>query len=99
MTRRIALALLAVTLSGCGGTAPEELVRRAYPACERFIGPGNPEVRNGIIGFDCGQEVDGPYYFLRESDGTLISLCGGVCMAPSGAQVDVCRTLCPPPGW
>lgn len=91
--------------SACGGATPEEhaqdLVRERYPDCARFITETNPSVKSGIIGFDCGSAVDGPAYYLRESDGSLISTCGGACMrGPTQTepkQWEDCQTKCPPP--
>jgi hypothetical protein len=34
-----------------------------------------------------------------EISGALISTCGGACLAPDPEQQEICRTLCPPPGW
>ena len=38
------------------------------------------------------------YYFDRESL-QIVSRCAGACWHPRGAQVEVCRRLCPPPEW
>ena len=59
----------------------------------------NPAFRNGIIYLDCGAAVDGPAYYFDEASGALISTCGGACMTPDPEQQEICRTLCPPPGW
>jgi hypothetical protein len=67
--------------------------------CSRYVSIDNPEFRNNIIFFDCGAAVDGPAYYFNAASGSLISTCGGACMAPDPEQQQVCRTLCPPPGW
>ena len=56
-------------------------------------------VCNGIGFIDFGNAVDGPSVYFRDSDREKISVCGGACMLPKGAQIEVCKTLCQPPGW
>ena len=46
---------------------------------------------NGIIGVDCNSDVDGPYYYIDEKTGQIISKCGGYC--------EVGCTNCPPKEW
>ena len=46
-----------------------------------------------------GALADGPIVYYDTATGKAISLCGGVCRRPQGRQAQVCKELCPPPGW
>lgn len=67
--------------------------------CSRYVSMDNPVFRNNIIFLDCGAAVDGPAYYFNAASGAVISTCGGACLTPDPEQQEVCRTLCPPPGW
>lgn len=59
-----------------------------------------PTVYCGNLGMlDCGAAVDGPLYYFDANSLEIISTCGGACFAPDAQQLEVCRTLCPPPEW
>lgn len=77
----------------------KKMMREKYPECASFISDTNPLIKNGIIQFDCLSATDGPLYYHRLSDGSLISTCGGACMAPDETQRKVCWTQCPPPDF
>jgi len=89
---------LGCTTMGCPVEQTEysELVNGS---CKENVVVDNPMFRNGIIYLDCGSAVDGPSYYFDEISGALISTCGGACMAPDPDQEEICKTLCPPPGW
>ncbi len=58
-----------------------------------------PVVCGDLVKIDCGAAVDGPLHFVKRKTGEEVSLCGGACFHPMGKQVEVCKTLCPPPEW
>lgn len=43
-----------------------------------------------IVGVNCNQEVDGPYYFVNKQTREILATCGGACM---GGGAD-CQTKC-----
>jgi hypothetical protein len=45
-----------------------------------------------VIGIDCYQAADGPYYYVNAWTGGMISTCGGACMGGN-------CTNCPPVEW
>jgi hypothetical protein len=45
-----------------------------------------------MLGVDCDAAVDGPYYYVAQTDLKVVSRCGGACM--SGGC-----TECPPKAW
>src|SRR3989338_1049420 len=47
---------------------------------------------NGIVGINCHVEVDGPFYYVDEKSGEIISRCGGDILGGSSDQ-------CPPKEW
>jgi hypothetical protein len=52
-----------------------------------------------IVGIDCNAAVDGPYYYVNKVSGDIISKCGGFCLTSDPEQLEICRTMCPPPAW
>lgn len=42
------------------------------PLCDKIAGRCN-----GIVAINCHAEVDGPFYYVNESDGKIIADCGG----------------------
>ncbi len=70
-----------------------------YVECSHYLTESNITSCNGLIRFNCGQEVDGPLFYFDESNYSLVSTCGGACMSPTGEQVEVCQTMCPPSYW
>jgi len=59
---------------------------------QRFGQTCRPErACGGLLGVDCDAAVDGPYYYVRQSDLAVVSTCGGACM--NGC------TDCPPRAW
>ncbi len=82
--------------NGNENTETIEFLEENYPECTSYINDENPEVCNGIIRFNCGEEVDGALYFFNFDDLSIISTCGGICLLPQGEQIEVCLTLCPP---
>ncbi len=68
-----------------------------YPECSSHVTKDDLEVKNGIVRFNCGAEVDGPEYYINLDSGELVSSCGGACMDPDPEQHRVCQTMCPPP--
>lgn len=76
----LALALAA----GCGDDddpprSAKQIVRERFPECERHINDDNPIVKDGVIRFDCGVEVDGPAHYLDAETGDLICTCSWGC--------------------
>jgi hypothetical protein len=49
--------------------------------------------------FDKWALVDGPSYYFEGKTGKIVSRCGGSCWSPTGPQVEVCETKCPPKEW
>lgn len=50
--------------------------------------------------FSTPRLLDGPTFYFRESTHELLSACGGACRQPvSATQMEMCRTMCPPPRW
>lgn len=47
---------------------------------------------NGLIGIDCNQAADGPYYYIAEQSKEVVATCGGALMAPGG-PVEQCAQL------
>jgi len=45
-----------------------------------------------MLGVDCDAAVDGPYYYVEQTDLKVVSRCGGACM--NGGCTD-----CPPKAW
>lgn len=90
-------------LPGTGGqggrTQVQALMLSLHPECGEYLSATNPEVKNGIVSFDCGAAVDGPHYYHDLATGDLVSTCGGACMDPDDAQQTVCTMLCPPPAF
>jgi hypothetical protein len=74
-------------------------MRRLYPDCVDYITDTNPELKNNIIRFDCGSNVDGPLVYHDLATGELISQCGGACMMPDENQLRTCVMMCPPPTY
>jgi hypothetical protein len=54
---------------------------------------------HGIVQVDCGAAVDGPLYYFDEDSVEVISVCGGACFTNDPVQLELCRTMCPPPAW
>lgn len=83
------------------GAIPSDV---AQALAKRYPGPPDgmcspPVVCGELVKIDCGAAVDGPLHYLRRKTGDEVSLCGGACMHPMGKQVEVCKTMCPPPAW
>ena len=98
----IAAALLAGLIS-CDQADPSNGVTVGpLPAPHTEIGKAassicDPPVYCGQTGYlDCASEADGPAYYFRRADGTIISACGGNCM---GDPNNICPRMCPPPQW
>ncbi|QSQ22131.1 hypothetical protein JY651_44525 [Pyxidicoccus parkwayensis] len=51
-----------------------------------------------LVGVDCGQDVDGPYYYVEKPTGRIVEYCGGACMLGPSPDSPLCRH-CPPLGW
>jgi hypothetical protein len=62
-----------------GGRSAKDIVRERFPECAGRIGDSNPTVREGVIQFDCGSEIDGPIYYLDAFSGALICQCSMLC--------------------
>ncbi|RJQ37345.1 hypothetical protein C4552_01100 [Candidatus Parcubacteria bacterium] len=48
---------------------------------------------NGIVAINCHAEMDGPFYYVDEATGDIISTCGGECL------FGTCEGQCPPAAW
>ena len=94
------LLLSALAFSGCrrDGEDSEPVDIEAYVA-EHYPDCSPPVICRELVYVNCGEEVDGPSYYLDKETGRRISICGGACWATQGEQAEVCRTLCPPKEW
>ncbi len=98
-----ALAVL-FALSACG--APVEMDgERAYRQEYGLFSDKSKEARSGcevarscgdFDFIDCGQEVDGPTYFVHRASQQILEICGGACSF--GSSPNAC-VACPPPEW
>jgi hypothetical protein len=79
---RVWLGSLVLLLSGC----LSHRVSSRFPGCrlERECG--------ALLGVDCHSAVDGPYWYVRKADLTVVAACGGFCMEGQ-------CTNCPPKEW
>jgi len=85
--------LVTAAVVGCAGEFERRAEKLSGGDCDEEIDCEN------LVFVDCGGDVDGPTYYFNRDTGDLISTCGGACLLPQGDQVEVCRTLCPPPAW
>jgi hypothetical protein len=51
-----------------------------------------------LVGVDCGQAADGPYYYAERATGRVVEICGGACMNRDQPDRPWCKQ-CPPAGW
>lgn len=51
-----------------------------------------------LVGVNCRQEVDGPYYYVEASTGRIVETCGGACMLGPRPEEGLC-VECPPRQW
>lgn len=98
--RMAVILVLAVAAAASIPAQSQQLPSRPLPGrgTEIDLLVGKPRIAHycrGIGYVDLGAAVDGPAYYFRESDGRVISRCGGYCEAnPEG-----CAKRCPPPEW
>ena len=102
------VVVLVLLSAGCAVNSPTQTNQPVQQAFDinKFISenPGYadcsaPVFCKDLVYIDCHSEVDGPAYYLDKTTGERISECGGACMKPSGEQLNVCQTMCPPKEW
>lgn len=54
---------------------------------------------DGVVGIDCDSAADGPYYYVDEKTGEILSSCGGACRTSDEEQIEICETKCPAEEW
>jgi len=96
---------LAALLLGCGESEPSQpAYREAYAdsvaQVQEGLESGDCQVTRtcGELSFvDCGQDVDGPAYYVNLKLSRVLEICGGACLG--GPGVNGWCVACPPPEW